>query len=71
MYAFQVKLFSFSRLSDFNITHVENGYLHWAYTPSSRESTQQAEGASIRGKVSVKMLTSFSLLGFFVFVCFF
>ncbi|XP_070689581.1 terminal uridylyltransferase 7 isoform X2 [Pempheris klunzingeri] len=47
----EIKVFSLSRLSDFNLTHVEDGYLHWAYTPSSKESTQSAEGSSIKGKV--------------------
>ncbi|KAM9359903.1 terminal uridylyltransferase 7 [Symphorus nematophorus] len=47
----EIKVFSLSRLSDFNLTHVEDGYLHWAYTPSSKESSQPAEGSSIKGKV--------------------
>uniref|UniRef100_I3KJZ5 Terminal uridylyl transferase 7 n=1 Tax=Oreochromis niloticus TaxID=8128 RepID=I3KJZ5_ORENI len=46
-----IKVFSLSRLSDFNLTHIEDGYLHWAYTPSSKESSQPAEGNSIKGKV--------------------
>ncbi|XP_063346052.1 terminal uridylyltransferase 7 isoform X3 [Pelmatolapia mariae] len=46
-----IKVFSLSRLSDFNLTHTEDGYLHWAYTPSSKESSQPAEGNSIKGKV--------------------
>ncbi|XP_047448090.1 terminal uridylyltransferase 7 [Mugil cephalus] len=47
----EIKVFSLSRLSDFNLTHVEDGYLHWAYTPSSKESSQPAEGCCIKGKV--------------------
>ncbi|XP_076587284.1 terminal uridylyltransferase 7 [Chaetodon auriga] len=47
----EIKVFSLSRLSDFNLTHVEDGYVHWAYTPSSKESSQPAEGSSIKGKV--------------------
>lgn len=47
----EIKVFTLSRLSDFNLTHVEDGYLHWAYTPSSKESAQPAEGSSIKGKV--------------------
>ncbi|XP_040898522.1 terminal uridylyltransferase 4 [Toxotes jaculatrix] len=47
----EIKVFSLSRLSDFNLMHTEDGYLHWAYTPSSRESSQPAEGSSIKGKV--------------------
>lgn len=49
----EIKVFSLSRLSDFNLTHVEDGYLHWAYTPSSKESSQPAEGSSIKGKVAL------------------
>ncbi|XP_030593881.1 terminal uridylyltransferase 7 [Archocentrus centrarchus] len=45
-----IKVFSLSRLSDFNLTHVEDGCLHWAYTPSSKES-QPAEGTCRKGKV--------------------
>uniref|UniRef100_A0A4W6BQR3 Terminal uridylyl transferase 7 n=1 Tax=Lates calcarifer TaxID=8187 RepID=A0A4W6BQR3_LATCA len=44
-------VFTLSRLSDFNLTHTEDGYLHWAYTPSSKESSQPAEGSCIKGKV--------------------
>ncbi|XP_008286359.1 terminal uridylyltransferase 4 [Stegastes partitus] len=47
----EIKVFSLSRLSDFNLTHTEDGYLHWAYTPSSKESSQPAEGSTIKGKV--------------------
>ncbi|XP_035513830.1 terminal uridylyltransferase 7 isoform X1 [Morone saxatilis] len=47
----EIKVFSLSRLSDFNLTHVEDGYVHWAYTPSSKESLQPAEGSCIKGKV--------------------
>ncbi|XP_070760617.1 terminal uridylyltransferase 7 [Enoplosus armatus] len=47
----EIKVFSLSRLSDFNLTHLEDGYLHWAYTPSSKESSQPAEGSGIKGKV--------------------
>ncbi|XP_058492229.1 terminal uridylyltransferase 4 isoform X2 [Solea solea] len=47
----EIKVFSLSRLSDFNLTHVEDEYLHFSYTPSSRESSQAAEGACIKGKV--------------------
>uniref|UniRef100_A0A4W6BNG6 RNA uridylyltransferase n=1 Tax=Lates calcarifer TaxID=8187 RepID=A0A4W6BNG6_LATCA len=46
-----IKVFTLSRLSDFNLTHTEDGYLHWAYTPSSKESSQPAEGSCIKGKV--------------------
>ncbi|XP_029367292.1 terminal uridylyltransferase 7 isoform X2 [Echeneis naucrates] len=47
----EIKVFSLSRLSDFNLTHAEDGYLHWSYTPSSRESSQSTEDSSIKGKV--------------------
>ncbi|KAE8291936.1 Terminal uridylyltransferase 7 [Larimichthys crocea] len=50
-YLKEIKVFSLSRLSDFNLTHVEDGYVHWAYTPSSKESSQPAEGSSVKGKV--------------------
>ncbi|XP_059193159.1 terminal uridylyltransferase 7 isoform X2 [Centropristis striata] len=40
---------SLSRLPDFNLTHTEDGHLHWAYTPSPKE--QPAEGSTIKGKV--------------------
>ncbi|KAM3610510.1 uncharacterized protein V6R79_004990 [Siganus canaliculatus] len=46
-----IKVFSLSRLSDFNLTHVEDGHIHWVYTPSSKESSQPAESSSIKGKV--------------------
>ncbi|XP_054467123.1 terminal uridylyltransferase 7 isoform X2 [Anoplopoma fimbria] len=45
----EIKLFSLSRLSDFNLTHTEDGHVHWAYTPPSKE--QPAEGSCIKGKV--------------------
>ncbi|KAI3372656.1 hypothetical protein L3Q82_023126 [Scortum barcoo] len=47
----EIKVFSLSRLSDFNLTHVEDEYIHWVYTPSSKESSQPADGACIKGKV--------------------
>uniref|UniRef100_A0A8D0A2K8 Terminal uridylyl transferase 7 n=1 Tax=Sander lucioperca TaxID=283035 RepID=A0A8D0A2K8_SANLU len=37
------------QLSDYNLTHTEDGHLHWAYSPSSKE--QPAEGSCIKGKV--------------------
>lgn len=43
----EIKVFSLSRLSDFNLTHTEDGHVHWAYTPSSKE--QPTDG--IKGKV--------------------
>lgn len=47
----EIKVFSLSRLSDFSLSHVEDGHLHWVYTPpSSKESSQQAESC-IKGKV--------------------
>eukprot|EP00064_Thunnus_orientalis_P015132 superscaffoldBa00002749_g15181 len=47
----EIKVFSLSKLSDFNLTHVEDGYLHWAYTSSAKESSQAAEGSGTKGKV--------------------
>ncbi|KAM9858777.1 terminal uridylyltransferase 7 [Aulostomus maculatus] len=44
----EIRVFSLSRLSDFNLTHVVDGYVHWAYTSSSKES---ADGACMKGKV--------------------
>ncbi|XP_038133260.1 terminal uridylyltransferase 4 isoform X2 [Cyprinodon tularosa] len=46
-----VKLFSLSRLSDFNLTHTDEEYMHWTFCPPSRESSQPAESATIKGKV--------------------
>nr|XP_040051270.1 terminal uridylyltransferase 7 [Gasterosteus aculeatus aculeatus] len=45
----EIKVFSLGRLSDFNLTHAEDGHVHWAYTPSSKEP--QPEGSCIKGKV--------------------
>ncbi|XP_029295943.1 terminal uridylyltransferase 7 isoform X2 [Cottoperca gobio] len=45
----EIKGFSLSRLSDFNLTHTEDGHLHWAYTPPSKE--QPTEGSCVKGKV--------------------
>ncbi|CAJ1069149.1 terminal uridylyltransferase 7 isoform X2 [Xyrichtys novacula] len=47
----EIKVFSLSRLSDFNLTHVEDGFVHWTYTPSSKESSQPTESSTIKGKV--------------------
>ncbi|XP_061585537.1 terminal uridylyltransferase 7 isoform X2 [Cololabis saira] len=47
----EVKTFSLSRLSDFNLTHTEDGYFHWTYNQSSKEASQPAEGACTKGKV--------------------
>lgn len=45
-------MFSLSRLSNFNLARVEDGYIHWAYTPSSKESTEPSVCPSIMGRVS-------------------
>lgn len=47
----QIKVFSLSRLSEFRLTHVEDGYVHWVYTPTPKESSQPAENPSVTGKV--------------------
>nr|XP_057927335.1 terminal uridylyltransferase 7 [Doryrhamphus excisus] len=47
----EIKTFALSKLSNFNFTHVEDGYLHWAYTASSKDTTQPSEGACMKGKV--------------------
>ncbi|XP_065804877.1 terminal uridylyltransferase 7 [Labrus bergylta] len=47
----EIKVFSLSRLKDFNLTHVEDGHLHWSYSPCSKDSLQPAEGSCIKGKV--------------------
>ncbi|XP_047185189.1 terminal uridylyltransferase 7 [Scophthalmus maximus] len=47
----EIKVFSLSRLSDFNLMQIEDDYLHWAYTPPPRDSSQPAEGSGIKGKV--------------------
>lgn len=53
----EIKVFSLSRLSEFRLTHVEDGYLHWVYTPSPKESSQPAENPSVTGKVSLVLQT--------------
>uniref|UniRef100_A0A8C5H4F1 Terminal uridylyltransferase 7-like n=1 Tax=Gouania willdenowi TaxID=441366 RepID=A0A8C5H4F1_GOUWI len=47
----EIKVFSLSRLSDFSLTHVKDGFIHWAYTPSTNGSSQMTEGSSHKGKV--------------------
>uniref|UniRef100_A0A1A8KMV7 Kinesin family member 21A n=2 Tax=Nothobranchius kuhntae TaxID=321403 RepID=A0A1A8KMV7_NOTKU len=47
----ELKVFCLSKLSDFNLTRVEEGYLHWSYTPSSKEPPQQAGSSCLDGKV--------------------
>ncbi|CAB1454910.1 unnamed protein product [Pleuronectes platessa] len=47
----EIKVFSLGRLSDLNLVQIEDGYLHWTYTPASRDSSQPAEGSCIKGKV--------------------
>ncbi|KAK5599251.1 hypothetical protein CRENBAI_023958 [Crenichthys baileyi] len=47
-----IKVFSLSRLSAFNLTHTDEGYIHWTYiAPSSKESSLAAESSTIKGKV--------------------
>ncbi|PWA15881.1 hypothetical protein CCH79_00009039 [Gambusia affinis] len=47
-----IKVFSISRLSAFNLTHTDDGYIHWTYNvPSSKESSQPAENSIMKGKV--------------------
>ncbi|XP_068559289.1 terminal uridylyltransferase 7 [Cebidichthys violaceus] len=45
----EIKGFSLGRLSDFNLTHAEDGHVHWAYTPPSKDPA--AEGSCVKGKV--------------------
>ncbi|XP_053180647.1 terminal uridylyltransferase 7 [Scomber japonicus] len=47
----EIKMFSLSKLADFNLVHVDDGYLHWAYTSSSKESSQPADGSGMKGKI--------------------
>uniref|UniRef100_A0A8D0DAV5 Terminal uridylyl transferase 7 n=1 Tax=Sander lucioperca TaxID=283035 RepID=A0A8D0DAV5_SANLU len=47
------EVFLNSRLSDYNLTHTEDGHLHWAYSPSSKE--QPAEGSLITVCVSLQV----------------
>uniref|UniRef100_A0A1A8NBP0 polynucleotide adenylyltransferase n=1 Tax=Nothobranchius rachovii TaxID=451742 RepID=A0A1A8NBP0_9TELE len=47
----ELKVFCLSKLSDFNLTRAEEGYLHWSYTPSSKEPPQQAGSSCLDGKV--------------------
>ncbi|MED6254234.1 hypothetical protein ATANTOWER_020484 [Ataeniobius toweri] len=47
-----IKVFSLSRLSAFNLTHTDDGYIHWTYiAPSSKESSLAAESSTVKGKV--------------------
>ncbi|KAM4745927.1 terminal uridylyltransferase 7 [Anableps anableps] len=47
-----IKVFSLSRLSAFNLTHTDEGYIHWTYNVlSSKESSQPAESSTIKGKI--------------------
>ncbi|KAM3838258.1 terminal uridylyltransferase 7-like, partial [Diretmus argenteus] len=46
----EIKEFSFSKLSDFSLKHLEDGYVHWAYIPASKGSSQPAEGSYLKGK---------------------
>lgn len=43
----EIKVFSLSRLSDFNLTHVDGEHLHWLYAPSSSKES------NVFGKVSL------------------
>ncbi|KAF7665456.1 hypothetical protein LDENG_00143220 [Lucifuga dentata] len=47
---YEIKEFSLSRLLDFTLTHVEDGFVHWAYIPASKESSQAADGPFRKGK---------------------
>ena len=47
----QIKEFSLSKLSDFNITHLVDGYVHWTYFPTSKESSRPVEDSYKSGKV--------------------
>ncbi|XP_014856072.1 PREDICTED: terminal uridylyltransferase 7 [Poecilia mexicana] len=54
-----IKVFSLSRLSAFNLTHTDEGYIHWIYNvPSSKESTQPAERSTMKGKVPLMFQSS-------------
>ncbi|XP_061673530.1 terminal uridylyltransferase 7 [Syngnathoides biaculeatus] len=44
-----IKTFSLSKLSDFNLTCVEDGHLHWTCSSSAKDTTQPQD--NIRGKV--------------------
>ncbi|KAM4616906.1 terminal uridylyltransferase 7 isoform 2-T3 [Polymixia lowei] len=43
----EIKEFSPNKLSDFSVTHHEDGYMHWAYIPSFKDSSQPAEGKAL------------------------
>ncbi|XP_053725937.1 terminal uridylyltransferase 7 [Synchiropus splendidus] len=45
----EMKIFSLGKLQDFSLTHVEDGHMHWTYTPT--ESSQTLEATSAKGKV--------------------
>ncbi|XP_068167780.1 terminal uridylyltransferase 7 [Antennarius striatus] len=53
----EITVFTLSRLADFSLTHVEDGYLHWAYNPSSKESSKPAESSCLTGKVPLVFQT--------------
>ncbi|XP_035999912.1 terminal uridylyltransferase 7 [Fundulus heteroclitus] len=47
-----IKVFSLSRLSAFNLTHTDEGYVHWTYNPpSAKETSQPAKSSTMKGKV--------------------
>ncbi|XP_068616839.1 terminal uridylyltransferase 7 [Brachionichthys hirsutus] len=53
----EIKVFSLSRLSEFSFTHVEDGHLHWAHNPSSKESSKPAQSSLMKGKVPLVFQT--------------
>ncbi|CAL9707559.1 unnamed protein product [Knipowitschia caucasica] len=49
----EIKVFSLSRLKDFCMTHVDDGHIHWVYTPSS--TAQTADKSSVSGKMPLAL----------------
>ena len=47
----QIKEFSVSRLSDFSLTYLEDGFVHWGYR-SAKDSSTPADGFYRKGKVT-------------------
>uniref|UniRef100_A0A668A5K0 Terminal uridylyl transferase 7 n=1 Tax=Myripristis murdjan TaxID=586833 RepID=A0A668A5K0_9TELE len=49
----QTLIILLNKLTDFSLMHLEDGYIHWAYTSASKDSSQPAEGSYMKGKASL------------------
>ncbi|CAB1322512.1 unnamed protein product, partial [Coregonus sp. 'balchen'] len=54
-----IKEFSISRLYDFSLTYVEDGFVHWGYYPVSKDSSSSSTPETIYREG--KMLRFYSL----------